>query len=100
MADFPDRGTAVAPDDRTPFFDLLSSEWTAVGSDAAATVIDYLTGAHQRELAAQKPVVNVTVAGQPGHLVADTATGEVAWSPEPAPEPTAPLAVVEPPPCE
>ena len=103
MADFPDPGTAVAPDDRTPFFDLLTENWPHWSEDAEiapATVIEYLTRAHQRELAAQKPVVNVTVAGQPGHLSADTATGGVAWSPEPAPDPTAPLAVIDSPPCE
>jgi hypothetical protein len=96
MADFLDPGTAVAPDDRTPFFDALSAEWIAVGSDAAAAVFDYMASAHQRELASQKPVVNVTVAGRPGHLSADTATGDVAWSPEPARDPTAPLAVADP----
>jgi hypothetical protein len=100
MADFLDRGTAVAPDDRTPFFDALSAEWIAAGSDAAAAVFDYMAAAHQRELVAQKPVINVTVAGQPGHLSADTATGGAAWSPEPAPDPTVPLAVVDSPPCE
>ena len=103
MADFPDRGTAVAPDDRTPFFDKTAEDWPGRSEHAEiapATVVDYLTRAHQRELAAQKPVVNVTVAGQPGHLSADTATGSVAWSPGPAPDPTAPLAVVDSPSCE
>jgi hypothetical protein len=103
MAAFPDPPPAVAPDARTPFFDLMTDNWprwSPTPEVAPATVIEYLTGAHQRELAAQKPVVNVTVAGQPGHLSADTATGGVAWSPEPASDPTAPLAVVDRPPCE
>jgi len=102
MADTPETVVA-APDTRTPFFDLLTENWPHWSEDAEiapATVTAYLTRAHQRELAAQKPVINVTVAGQSGHLSADTATGGAAWSPEPAPDPTAPLAVVDSAPCE
>jgi hypothetical protein len=80
MADTFDSETVTAPDDWTPFFDQLSGAWTEAGGSAASTVADYLAGAHRRELeaASQKPVVNVS---------ADTGTGEMTYSPEPAPEP-------------
>jgi hypothetical protein len=89
MADAFDSETVTALDDWTPFFDQLSGAWTEAGGSAASTVADYLAGAHRRELeaASQKPVVNVTVEGVPGHVSADTGTGEMTYSPEPAPEP-------------
>lgn len=89
-----DDEAVVIPDARTPFYDDLTERWPD-----SRTVRDYESGAHRRalELASQKPVINVTVAGVPGHLSADTGTGEIVYSPEPSPEPTLPLAVPEPP---
>jgi hypothetical protein len=100
MADAFD-GSVAVPDDWTPFFNQMTDQWPRISPDtevAPATVVGYLSGAHKRELeqAAKQPVINVTVAGLPGHYAADTATGELSYSPVPAPEPDGPLAVTEP----
>lgn len=89
-----DDEAVVIPDARTPFYDDLTERWPD-----SRTVREYEASSHRRELelAAQKPVVNVTVTGVPGYLSADTATGEVTYSPGPPPEPTVPLSVPEPP---
>lgn len=73
-------------DPRTPFYDLVSGEWPD-----HVTIREYETGAHRRQMeeAARPPVINVTVAGLPGHLSADTGTGEIAYVTGPAPGPCA-----------
>jgi hypothetical protein len=94
MADAFDKGTVVASDARTPFYDAVSERWPD-----QRTLREYEERRHRRELnrAAQKPVVNVTVTGVPGHLSADTGSGVIEYSPEPAPRPGGPLSAV--PPC-
>lgn len=93
MADALESETVLAPDARAPFFDWMSENWPD-----AKTVREYVESAHRRELerASQPPVVNVVVAGSPGHYTFDSGSGEAGWSPGPPPEPVAPLSVAEP----
>jgi hypothetical protein len=90
MADELDTPAAMVSDTDTPFFDRLKKDW-----EDQATVREYQESVHRRELAAagQAPVVNVTIAGEPGHYTADTGTGQVTYSPGPAPGADGPLTV-------
>jgi hypothetical protein len=69
----------------TPFFDWLLENWP--DQDAAGIIRNR---AHAREVgrAAQPPVVNVALAGVPGHFTGTAGQGEVAYVP-PSPHPLA-----------